>query len=403
MKNILRIMNKELRRVFTNKRMMISLILPGIIIFALYSAMGSVVNKQADNEQSKIKTTKYNVYAVNMPDDPDGISIKNMIENAGYTFNYSSDTIEQTDFESLVINGDLDLILVFDEDFVEAVEDNLADPETNVAPEVTVYYNPGISQSLNAFNIYSGVMNAFQIGEVATALNRDDVNIFTTHIIPFVDQNKAMGDLIATIFPLILIALLFSGCVAVTPEAIAGEKERGTMATLLSTPVKRPQIAVGKVLALAILATIGALSSFLGIMFSLPKLLGTGSIFSIYSFGQIFLVFLVLVATVLLIVSILSIVSAFSQNVKEATMLSSLFLVIGLVFGLINMFMTSGNVFFFLIPVANTAAVISSILSFNVSYINLAVTIVANLAYTALLVFGLSKMFNNEKIMFTKG
>ena len=44
---------------------------------------------------------------------------------------------------------------------------------------------------------------------------------------------------------------------AVAPESIVGEKERGTIATLLVTPMKRSELAVGKVLSLSVIGLFG--------------------------------------------------------------------------------------------------------------------------------------------------
>ena len=64
-------------------------------------------------------------------------------------------------------------------------------------------------------------------------------------------------DLSAQVFsmmvPMLLMIFLFSGCMAVAPESIAGEKERGTIATLLVTPVKRSHLAVGKIISLSVI------------------------------------------------------------------------------------------------------------------------------------------------------
>ncbi|MFQ7035420.1 MAG: ABC transporter permease subunit [Candidatus Borkfalkia sp.] len=50
----------------------------------------------------------------------------------------------------------------------------------------------------------------------------------------------------------------------IAPESIAGEKERGTIATLLVTPIKRSELVVGKVLSLSALSSLSAISSFIG-------------------------------------------------------------------------------------------------------------------------------------------
>ena len=69
------------------------------------------------------------------------------------------------------------------------------------------------------------------------------------------------------------------------PESIAGEKERGTIATLLVTPMKRSSLALGKVFSLSIIALLAGCSSFIGTFAALPKMMGgelTGVDSSVY-------------------------------------------------------------------------------------------------------------------------
>ena len=77
------------------------------------------------------------------------------------------------------------------------------------------------------------------------------------------------------IMPFLFVVLLFSSAMSICCESIAGEKERGTIATLLVTPVKRSYLVLGKVISLGITALVSALVSFIGLMASLPKLIGS--------------------------------------------------------------------------------------------------------------------------------
>lgn len=70
------------------------------------------------------------------------------------------------------------------------------------------------------------------------------------------------------------------------PESIAGEKERGTIATLLVTPMRRSSLALGKVFSLSIIALLAGCSSFIGTFAALPKMMGgelTGVDSSVYT------------------------------------------------------------------------------------------------------------------------
>ncbi|MCL1901185.1 MAG: ABC transporter permease subunit [Firmicutes bacterium] len=383
MKNFFRIMKKELYRVFKDPRMIIVLIMPGILIYALYSLMGGAMANQTNEEKAKADT--YIIYTVNMPEP-----IKDIIEEAGYKFQYENKTTEydtMTDSEKqtmqdLLKTGDADLILIFSDGFISEIG-------SIPPPDIKVYYNPYESKSSFAKNLVDSTINSL---------------LFETEITPIFDEKKASGEVISMILPMILIAFLFSGCIAVTPESIAGEKERGTMATLLSTPVKRSEIAIGKISALSLLALISAVSSFVGLVFSLPSLLGLEvGIFSIYGFADMLLLFLIIASTVLVIVGIMAVLSAFSKSVKEATLYATPFMILSMVTGLLVMFTgVPSSFFYYLIPLFNTSASIASVLSSNINVLNLTITVVSNIVYVAALIYLMTRIFNSEKVMFSK-
>ena len=395
MKNIFSIMKKELLRVFKSKRMLIALLLPGLLIFVMYSAMGSAIQKMAETEEGKAKADTYVVYTLNLSEgNPLSVIIEEELE---YDFQYTAITATEVNEKlELVKSGEADLVLVFDEDFFAKVE-------AEQKPEFMAYYNPYITKSAYAFTRVFGPAVTFYKEYVISEVFNFDTEIFTPADTPVFDENKADADMFAMMLPMLMLVFLFTGCVAVTPESIAGEKERGTIATLLATPVKRGEIAIGKITALSILAIISGLSSFIGLMASLPKLMGTSSLFAVYSFVDILLLFLVIMSTVLVIVGAMAMVSSFSKNIKEATMLITPFMMLGVVVGMLAMFFSAPTSFlFYLIPLYNTVAAISSILTFKIVVVNLAVTVLSNIVYVAAFVWVLTKIFNSEKVMFSK-
>lgn len=218
-----------------------------------------------------------------------------------------------------------------------------------------------------------------------------------------------LGDLLGNLIPMLIIMLLFSGSMAVAPTAIAGEKERGTIATLLVTPMKRSELALGKIISLSCFALLSGLSSFLGIILSLPKMLNIGAEeadqFNLalpYQTSHFALIFLLIVSTVLIIISAISIFSAWAKDVKSAgTMITPLMLFIMLA-ALTPMIGSPSSPLLYLIPVYNSAQCMASVFSFKVELLPLIITISANIFYTIGAVIALAKMFNSEKIMFSK-
>ncbi len=359
MKTVLTIIKKEFARFFKDTRLWITaLILPGLLIFALYNIMGSIIESEVEKGADETCTA----YIVNMPDS----------QSAAYSaiFDIKDDYTNQT-AEDALKDGKLDLIIVFPTD----------------AGKIQIKYNSAETKSQTAYAL-----------AVAMVANYD--------IVDLADEQSVARTILSTVVPMVLLMLLFSGCMAVAPESIAGEKERGTIATLLVTPVKRSHIAVGKIAALSAIALLSGLSSALGMLLSLPKLAGSvggGISFAMYGFGDYAAVLGVILSTVLILVAVISIVSAYAKSVKEASGLVVPIMILVMLCGVFSMFAgTVASIGLYFIPVFNSALVISNVLSGAVNTAGIAITVCMNVAFAAVLVFVLTQMFKSERIMFNK-
>jgi sodium transport system permease protein len=397
-------MHKELVRVFKNPKMLMSLLLPGILIYVLYSLMGGAMSEKFDTDAERAKAATYNFVVLNMPEspDPEYPDLAGVIELLGFNVTYSELAAGELDAKKAAIKkGELVIVLVFDEDFTTSFM-------SKESPACTAFYNPADTKSAYAFGtIFHPAFSLFCDGMtklmVDPTLDPTTFEFYTAAFTPIMDEKRQEADTLAMIIPMILIMLLFSGCIAVTPESIAGEKERGTIATLLATPAKRGSIAVGKIAALSILSTISGVSSFIGFTASLPKLARTGSLFALYGFWDLTLLFFIVLSTVLFMVGTLAIVSSLSRNIKEATMFATPLMLLGAAVGILNMFLAVPTAFwYYLIPLYNASASIASVLTFEINIVNLCVTVFSNIVYVAALVFALTKIFGSEKIMFSK-
>ncbi len=209
--------------------------------------------------------------------------------------------------------------------------------------------------------------------------------------------------------PMLILMLLFSGVMAIAPSAIAGEKERGTIATLLVTPMKRKELALGKIISLSGMALLSGISSFIGIALSLPKMIHGGDMDTAdlgfhYTTSDYGILLLTILATVLIMASAVSLLSALAKDVKNAgTMVLPLMLVVMLC-GLLPMFQNgaSENLTVYLIPFYNSIQAMTAIFSHEVQWGPVLITLCANVVYTCIAVWGLTRMFNSEKVMFNK-
>ena len=390
MKNVLTIIKKELRRFFTDRRMLLSLILPGLIIFLIYSVMGEFIEKQS----TVAEDYKYEIVIVNYDNNLDPYFGFLTPETSNITY---LDDINNEYFNDIK-EKKLDIYVVYPDNFyLDSLNYDPSVQGSGNSPVVKIYYNSSKVESSQMYNIYLSCLSTFQ----ETISEKFRVNVGDEQF-DLITKESMTIEIITMLVPFLLITFLFTGAMSISVESIAGEKERGTIATILATPIKRTELAFGKIIALGILALIGAASSFIGLMASLPKLMaGINLDLSIYGVGEYLLLLLVIIGTTLVYVVLISIVSAFAKSVKEANSYSGILSILNIMIGVTSMTgISSKSVASHLIPIYNSTQVMSAILSLEVNIVNLIVTILVNLAAVAVGVFALTKMFNSEKVMF---
>ena len=252
-------------------------------------------------------------------------------------------------------------------------------------------------RSATAYNTVAGLLDTLE----DMVSSRFDVNLSGGGDLS--TKAEAEASYYAMLLPFLVLTFLFSGCLGIAPESIAGEKERGTIATLLVTPIRRSELVIGKICSLSVLSALSAISSFIGTFLAMPKLMGgnIGDMFAAYTAGDYLALFAVMLSAVLLLVCIISILSAYAKSVKEATAFAMPVMIIVMLLGLSSMiFGTVKNPAAFLIPAYNCVQMMSQIFSRALSPVCLVITLASNAVYIGLLVFALTKMFKSEKCMF---
>ena len=358
--------------------MLITILLPGLLIYIVYSIMGTVVTNMNPVEEG----FKPTAYVINMPTDELGTALSSVIVSP-------EEEMTAEAAKQKVEEGSLDLAIIFSENF------DISDE--NKINTVEVYYNSTNNYSAIGYQIVNYVLEMYKQPKFTVNPAGGEYDLAT-------ERDFAVSFL-SMLVPMLMFALLASACVAVAPESIAGEKERGTMATMLITPVNRWEIALGKIIALSCFALLSGISSFLGVIFSLPKLMGgmvSADAAAFYNVGDYFMLFGIIISVVLAIISIFSVLSALSKSVKEATAIISPGLLLIVLLGLASMFITSPALGWYFIPLMGSGLAMSGIMSMTASPLGVVFSILSNLVLTAAMIVLLAFMFKSEKIMFKK-
>lgn len=393
---IITIMKKELARFFGDYRMVLStVILPGVLIFVMYQFMGDAMISQFKSDKFAPKCK-----VVNLPEE-----WQEELDSMGF----HCDVAEEKNLDKsnrLVEKQKYELSVVFPENFLQEVEKYDITSGAS-APQVQVYYNSASTTSQEA---YAALSNFLDMKEAAIA-NKFDVNRAEQPDVSFdlASDEDLTAKLFSTMLPFLLLIFLYSGCISVAPESIAGEKERGTVTALLVTPTKRSHIALGKIVALSIIALLSGASSAIGTIASMPKLMaseetGSGISGASYQVTDYLLLGVIILSTALLLVTAISLVSAFAKTIKEAqTYVTPLMIVVMLV-GISSMFGEGAKtgIGYYCIPLYNSVQAMTGVFSFKLNATYIAITLLINLLATGLGTLALAKMFNSEYVMFHK-
>lgn len=390
--NIWTVARKEFARFFKDKGMVISILLPGIMIYVMYSFMGGAITNMFSTPDDFVA----NVYMVNEPE-----SLAPVFKELPLNITETTDAAKIEEVKNGLQNkkSDVHALLVFPKDFDAQISDDSA---AGTIPNIEIYYNSASTDSDTTYKMIFSTLDTYE----DTITNLFDINKDVTGSYDKATEKDSSSQMFASMLPFLMMIFLFSGCMSVAPEAIAGEKERGTIATLLITPMKRSELAIGKIIALGCISLLSGMSSFIGTFASLPKLMaGAGDVsMTIYGVGDFFMLFGVILSTVLVIVGLICVLSAFAKSTKQAGTFVLPLMLVCMGVGITAMFGTGAatDTVKYLIPLYSSVQSMIGVFLLDYSTVNVLTCICSNLVYVAVCTYVLSKMFNNEKIMFNK-
>jgi sodium transport system permease protein len=398
------ILKKELKRVFTDRRLVFSaFILPALSIFIVYSIMGGMLSNKIDDIEEHTSV----VYIQNAPDQ-----FKKVVDEQELNMNitYIDVNDDTASIKEQIKNGEVDLMVTFEEGFIYKVADykNLKLP-----PEIKTFYNPSEEYSQRSrtkfidmgLDKYETSILQDRFGDINNVVAFDVDRNHDESIV--VDEKKASGQGIAMFLPMLIAIILFSGAMGIGMDTIAGEKERGTMATLLLTPVKRETIALGKVIALGIVAIVNAIISLGAIMASMPsssKMLTGGADMNFgalqFSTLQVIQLLIIMITLVGIYVGMICLLSVRARTVKEAgTYVTPVYMVV-MVAAFSSMFGGGATELYqFAIPVYGSISALKSALAFELTMNQFLITSISAFIVSLILVKRITITFNDEKVM----
>jgi len=221
------------------------------------------------------------------------------------------------------------------------------------------------------------------------------------------DKRENWGEKIGGLIPYLIFILCFQGAMFPATDLAAGEKERGTLETLLISPIERHQLILGKFFTIAFAGITSALITVLsmaiwGLMLSQGMAMDFIQQFMAgISLLDFLLMFLMLIPVVAIFSSVLLSLSIYARSYKEAQsyMGSLVFLVIvPVMLAMLPGVTLEGG--WAWVPLTNVALAIKELIKGTMNYYAL-IAIFASTAVIAGLLFAFClSWFNREKVLF---
>ena len=235
------------------------------------------------------------------------------------------------------------------------------------------------------------------------------INPIQTKVESVSTSEQNTGTLIGMVLPFILIISILTGAIYPAIDATAGERERGTLETIMTLPVRKSEIMISKFFSVSTIAVFSAILNLSSMFFVFLYMVHTMSIqgtgfkdFDLHLFIPAILSLFICLPVFAMFASAVSLcVCIFAKSFKEANNISSPILIIFMFAAMASIIptveLTKTTA---LIPVTNVALLIKSAFSLDYDYNLMAIVLLSNIIYCVLMVILMSSLFSSEDVLF---
>ena len=313
------------------------------------------------------------------------------------------DDVRENEFEQLIRDDTLDAGIVVPPDFLERIT---ADEQA----EVVLYY-----RSSSTFAVAEGRLRGM-IGdydqEIVDGRIRRlslDPNLFDAIVVERRDistMQEVLGKTVGGFLPYMFIIFMFTGAMYAGIDLSAGEKERGTLETLLSSPASRLEIVMGKFLVVATVGIASALISMFGLYLGVrgiedipPEAME--AVWNILSVKVVVMIATLLLPLAAFFAAMILALAIQAKSFKEAQSTLtplSIVVIMPVVFGLLPGIELNAQTA--LIPVLNVSLATKEVIAGTINPLHLVMSYVSLFALAAASIWFCVVWFNREETLF---
>lgn len=381
MNKTLLILKKELREVFRDKKSLAMMLIIPVLIPLIIIGMSALFESET--------STDVNTY--------------NKIG-----FNYELSDIELEILDSLEIDYSINDTESLEEEFNNQEINSYITKENN---HYVINYDSANIESSGSASLSESFLETYKSVLEENYLSNSNVdvsefnNLLTYEEKTQEQQNYFANYIVNYAFLFILMAITVSATHPAT-DATAGEKERGTLETLLTFPIKSKDIIIGKLLSVTLSSII---TGVLGLILSVLAILYVGNTYDIYSGSTLLNASIIIYALIIIIAYSIMIsglciaIASMSKSFKEAqsalTPLTFIAFFPGMIVFMIDI---SNNAILSLIPFINFSMIFTDVTNNNLNILYLILMLISTIVIITIVITYIIRQYKSEKILFNE-
>lgn len=378
--NVFNILKKEIREIFRDKKSLSMMLIIPIMIPVLILGMSALFQSQMSKSG----------------DDYNKI---------GFAYDLSSEEetlVNDMNIEAVYgsedeLRGKLDSSDIY---LYVTKEDNNYVLNTNVGSESGSY---ATSLMESYYANYKTLLQEEALTNIGQDANQI-LNIITLEVNDLGENNFYSMYIVGYAFLFIMMAITVSATYPAT-DTTAGEKERGTLETLLTFPIKSRDIIVGKLLGVTISSII---TGVLSLVLALISFVIANNQFTIYETAPITISGLSIIMSVIVIIAysifisglciaIASMCKTFKEAQSALTPLTFVAFFPGMIAFMVGIKSTA---ILSIIPFLNFSLVFNDISNGIINYMDILLMFVSTIVYIAIIIYCIIKQYRSEKVLF---
>ena len=381
MNKTLLILKKELREVFRDKKSLAMMLIIPVLIPLIIIGMSALFESET--------STDVNTY-----------------NKIGFNYELSETEIEILD--SLEIDYSINDTEDLEEEFNKQEINSYITKENN---HYVINYDSANIESSGSASLAESFLETYKsvLEENYLSNNNVDIsefnNLLTYEEKTQEQQNYFANYIVNYAFLFILMAITVSATYPAT-DATAGEKERGTLETLLTFPIKSKDIIIGKLLSVTLSSII---TGVLGLILSVLAILYVSNTYDIYSGTEllnapiIIYALIIIIAYSIMISGLCIAIASMSKSFKEAqsalTPLTFIAFFPGMIVFMIDI---SNNAILSLIPFINFSMIFTDVTNNNLNILYLILMLISTIVIITIVITYIIRQYKSEKILFNE-